>query len=37
MYIITALTLLALATVLEKYVKTYRPEVWEELNRFEED
>lgn len=30
----TGATLYAIAAVLEKYVKKYHPEAWEELNRW---
>ena len=37
MLLITGLTLLAISITAEIYVKTYNPEVWEELNREDEE
>lgn len=37
MLLITGLTLLAISITAEIYVKTYIPEVWEELNREDEE
>lgn len=37
MLLITGVTLLAIAATAEIYVKTYLPEVWEELNREDEE